>query len=167
MPLFATLAGDDFTKSHLPEVQRIFSSDYSYDGYGSDSFGAEFYQIARFISRQIGDNPNIKLEEIFPNIRDDMKTLIQHSLDSYKINFKSVKRDELLSFEREPKIYRSYKALLSPVQGIALQYYDYNHPQTEINLTILIMIWSPNWDIAISEKASKKRIHNIGEVEKK
>lgn len=141
MALFATFMGNDTTKNRSNELRT------SVGLINIRRLEDLVPAIANFVRSKIGDVPFDNIANMFPNIEEEFLELIRSSLNSYDITFMPADENP---FEKRLRVenstvYRSYMALISPVEGIPIPYYDLDDADIEnihSNLPHLIKEWS-------------------------
>lgn len=146
LPLFATLMGNDFTKSYFNELSNFYKQ--------IGGFRYKIQNVARFIRNMKQDKRSRCISDIhirrivqlmcgFAN--DEMEQLLKRSIDSYNTNFlPTVPSDpieaKLLHTNRE--MYRPYMGNLGLVHGLTMPFYDLRgYASKQTNLANLITDW--------------------------
>lgn len=127
LPLFATLLGNDFTKSYFNELTNF----YNQIG-GSRS---KFRNVARFIQKMRNQNansphisdPNIRriVELMCGDVNAEFERLIKCSIDSYNTDFLPAAPSDPIEVKLlHTNMYRPYMGNLGLVHGMTLPFYD-------------------------------------------
>lgn len=139
LPLFGTLLGNDFTLKYFDELVDFHNS-----------LGPMMYKI-RGVARYVRNMGNVELSDddieeismkVFGNANCDKKQLIRKSINSYNVDTAPIIIDDPIEkILMHTDMYRSYVLNMSPVQEIALPYYDMRGCKHTTNITTLLADW--------------------------
>lgn len=139
LPLFATLLGNEITSKH---------KDILYDFH--KTLGPLKYRlqnVANYV-RKVGSIHLSDLDirrltqHVFGTADDEMQKLIKQSLNWYDTNTPPIVIDDPIEQKlANTNMYRTYKAILSPIQIVNAQFYDKRSCVDTGNYTELIIDW--------------------------
>ncbi|XP_055309988.1 uncharacterized protein LOC129573498 [Sitodiplosis mosellana] len=136
LPLLATLIGNDFTKAHRNSLNAFHRT----LGEPED----KVKNVARFI-RQLDRNEltDIDIAEIFGNAFDEIRVLIEKSLESYKIDDDStaIITDPIAMKLLGTLSYPAYMTIMGPIHGINMNFYDMRGCGEGVSLSKLSIGW--------------------------
>lgn len=137
LPLFATLAGNGFIKyEQLVGFHRSL-------GPMSDKIKNIAHFVRGFNSNPLSDS-NIEgiSQRVFGCSDSKTKLLIRQGIDSYKTNFPSPTIVDHLELKLlKTNMYRAYASHMYHIQGITMQYYDMQNPDSSISFPMLLTQW--------------------------
>lgn len=145
LPLFATLLGNDFTKTYFNELTKF------YHQIGGPRF--RFQNVARFIHKMNNQNvhsPHVSdanvrriVEMMCGRANPEMEQLIKSSINSYNTDFlPAIPCDPIEAKLLHTNMYRPYMGNLGLIHGMTMPFYDLRGVVSEHwNLPKLLTQW--------------------------
>lgn len=145
LPLFATLIGNDFTKTHFNELTNFY--------HRIGAARSRFRNVARFIHKMrnqhvknscISDTNVRRIVELMCGCANqEIEQLIKSSINSYNTDFMpSIPTDPIEAKLLHTNMYRPYMGNLGLIHGLTLPFYDLRGCASEqTNLPKLLTDW--------------------------
>lgn len=145
LPLFATLIGNDFTKTYFNELSNFYHQ--------IGAARSKFRNVARYIQRLRNQNvhspcvsdENVRriVELMCGRANQEIEELIKSSINSYNTEFlPSVPPDPIEAKLLHTNMYRPYMGNLGLIHGLTLPFYDLRGYASEhTNLPTLLTSW--------------------------